>query len=419
MIPLLFSFQLLAADPLLQSPYHPSYMILQGANYGGHQADYLRRSQKMIYRAKKEIETAVETNQNLPDLFFKLLKTMAKERGDIAKDHKTEHAEEFGLRRDREAASESHTRLNKPGYTQYEKKVRAYLTTLVSKMRRSKHHFLEKKHSFTGQILGRTSLIEIEIFDKADIEKEGWLTAAGRLKRKLPEWFPSEICSTQYQTSSQKKQLYHALKRLWREDPKGYQWLEKGYNLPYFAPDLPPHYDKLKFPKINHPIEWMKTVLSLKTILAEVTVFFEINGKLQPLYGYFTALYQNQDDREEDLLTTMGNHSVPLLIHQRQFLIEETLKEVSTIFEQIVRWKGNDLTELKQLMALFRFEMGCMPFLRGSSAITEWLEAALYSYHQISYRFDEKRHADLEVYLNPLFSDFIKAYDSICILSLN
>jgi anaerobic ribonucleoside-triphosphate reductase len=112
----------------------------------------------------------------------------------------------------------------------------------------------------------------------------------------------------------------------------------------------------------------------------------------------------------------MVNHSVVMVIHQHESYLAETLKEVAEIFEGIIRWDGRDLSKLKRLMALLRYELVSMPFARGTAAITEWLESALYGYHKIQFQSDFHRMADLEAYVHPFFSDFLDAYNAITIL---
>ena len=89
------------------------------------------------------------------------------------------------------------------------------------------------------------------------------------------------------------------------------------------------------------------------------------------------------------------------------------LQEMASAFQKAVLWDRRDLFELKKLMALFRYGLVCMPFARGTAAITEWLEAALYEYHGVQFQCDRDRMIDLEAYVHPFFSDFLEVYNSM------
>jgi hypothetical protein len=385
-------------------------MIKQGANYGGRQSDYLKRARAMIARTEKAIHDAVENKQDLKDLFFTTLNGMGKERRKIARDHQTKTASEFGYRRDCDQYAHTAFTNFSNEYSKYGRKILAQLQGILSQMD-CDEWFELKKFVIKDSTFGRASSIKIEISEAEDLRKRGWFTKS--LDNQVPKWFPVELCRKDKHTSEEFARLFAGCKRFWIEDPKGYQWLKKGYDFQRLWSHFP---FSVKSGAIKGPVEWVEKLISQRSVLVEATVFFEINGKMLPLYGYITCLHRSLKQTNEDLLEKITRDCVAVVEHQSQFLIEETLKDLAHLFEQIICWDRSDLTELKRLMAFFRYEMACMPFHRGTAAITEWLEGALYGYHRIDYQYKGDCLADLEVYCNPLFSDFFKAYDSMCTL---
>ena len=53
-----------------------------------------------------------------------------------------------------------------------------------------------------------------------------------------------------------------------------------------------------------------------------------------------------------------------------------------------------------------------MPFIRGSAAIAEWLEAAIYHYHGFTeFHHSKTSLSDLEALTSLTLEDFMKRYD--------
>jgi hypothetical protein len=103
----------------------------------------------------------------------------------------------------------------------------------------------------------------------------------------------------------------------------------------------------------------------------------EMANKLFALSDFLTLV---EIDGKSDPIATMAKSDV-LLGHQDQYLIAAMLQENAQIFERALLWDKKDIQDLKNQVALFRYLFAhAMPFSRGSAAVGEWLEKAIYQY---------------------------------------
>ena len=142
-----------------------------------------------------------------------------------------------------------------------------------------------------------------------------------------------------------------------------------------------------------------------------VTQRLEINGKSYALSKYLTWMYR---DHREDPVEHMREWSIINVIHQDVCLIEDMLKEIGIIFSDIITWKTTDmLSSLKEKIGLLQYLFAhAMPYDRGSEAISEWLESALYRYHGYSLNRKKGKRVNLYAFaLDP--HQFIQQYPSM------
>jgi hypothetical protein len=153
---------------------------------------------------------------------------------------------------------------------------------------------------------------------------------------------------------------------------------------------------------------------NLKSHFALATVRLEINSKLFSLSRYLTWMYV---DEATDPVERMLQNSVVRIIHQDNFLIDDTLQAIAELFEKAVRWdnKTESLDELKRKVALFRFTYAhCMPCCRGDGAIGDWLELALYRFHGfVNTEYNHDKLACFETLSSLSLSRYLKRYNSI------
>jgi hypothetical protein len=142
---------------------------------------------------------------------------------------------------------------------------------------------------------------------------------------------------------------------------------------------------------------------SLNVIYVLTKVRCEINKKMYCLTQYLTRTYQ--DGRTDPVEQMRG---VPVVaLHHDRFLIQDTLKEIETIFQRAVLWnkETQDLKELTDDIGTMTYLFAhCMPFCRGSAAIGEWLQEAIYTSHGLEIN---STGYDLKAISSPTLDEFM------------
>lgn len=148
-----------------------------------------------------------------------------------------------------------------------------------------------------------------------------------------------------------------------------------------------------------------------------VTMHTEINGKMIPTNQLMTWAYQNYI---EDPFERMVKHSKLFILHQDPLFREESLAECTRLFVEILE-TGKSLEEkdLKEKMALFRYIFAHgMPYQRGSAAIGEWLEMAIYRHLGFSCSQPNREEpVDLAALTCFSFAEYLKKYNELTQIS--
>jgi|GEM_PF-2728240 hypothetical protein len=145
-------------------------------------------------------------------------------------------------------------------------------------------------------------------------------------------------------------------------------------------------------------------VLSIKNSLScnktklgpilQITTYLESAfDKRKILSDYFTGI-----NIDSSFFSAKEQHMQPIhFVHQAPFLIDETLDLVAEIFAKAFVWKKKiGLQYLTIHIGLIRYLLTHIaPFKRGSAAISDWIETALYRYHGFS-DFQPSRQTDLK-----------------------
>ncbi len=118
-----------------------------------------------------------------------------------------------------------------------------------------------------------------------------------------------------------------------------------------------------------------------------------------------------------DPVDQMTGRSIVAILHQDLFMTETMLDDIAKIFKNIIEWNGKKLKDLKDQIALFRYEHShAMPFKRGSSAVAEWFERALYGAHGMKVAYNPDKSVDLEALTSSL-KEFVDNYDTMITLT--
>lgn len=192
-----------------------------------------------------------------------------------------------------------------------------------------------------------------------------------------------------------------------------------------FFSDLSKNQHAMEKLKNNSPEDYKKLKVTLGMIAAQtcsearksdwvlITARSEINGQLYALSHYVTWMYRTFKD---DPVEHMKERSIISILHQDTFLIKPMLNDIAKVFKEAIEWNRENIKDLKERVALLQYELAhAMPFHRGSAAISEWIEMAIYEFHGYKLTYNPKKMVNLEA-LTSMLPDFVKNYDSLVTL---
>ena len=351
--------------------------------YGDQQEDYIKRTTEAAWDIVEQLKRSEK--KDLQVLFFRCLENLGALRRQIAHDHNTSSAELFGIRREEVAIPWVFTILDNQ-YRKYNEKLIGILLQHFKEMGLSQEY--QSVKTLEDKFLDRCTRFRIEIIEQSEIIKKNWCLPLGA----DPE-FRSNQEASEEKTSAKTVIDRNILQNLREHRPALYE-RQKMFvcllNLNCAFPEIPE-----------------KCHLYPGYILG--TSELEINGKMSALTQYFTWLSW---DETENVIDRMERCSKIMVFHHDIFQIEETLKDVAKLFEQAALWNPTTdaMRQLKDLVGLFRYELAhAMPFIRGSAAVGEILEASLYWFHGFS-SFRHSKPGDLEALTSMLLTDFMETY---------
>ncbi|GAB4187095.1 MAG: hypothetical protein Tsb0015_05490 [Simkaniaceae bacterium] len=298
----------------------------------------------------------------------------------------------FGKRRDHDDALISIcgiTSLSNP-YQEYNDKLLPILQKYLQPMKHTFKSFEETERKIQEEeCLGKKSSTDIQLFTFEKV-KEWSFTTSHEMYRKI-----CKICAI---TPQERRIEQHFM-----------EILQNKENLLKIKQNSFIDYRNLKITRMVEQIR--KDYEGRKSDWALITRRLEVNGKMYALSSYLVWLYR---DFQHDPIKQMKTRSIATLVHQDMFLIEPMLKEISAVFKQAMEWiEEEGLTELKNRVALLQYEFAhAMPFYRGSAAIGEWLEKAVYGYHGWQVHYNSEKMENLEALIYSL-KEFVGEYDSI------
>ncbi len=387
--------------------------------FGGQQSEYEQKATQIIQKAVKTIQTAVQQNSSLQNCFSEIVETFANERHSIAEGQETTKGQLFGIRRDKEetfSASPFFTVLN----CQYEEYGKRWIKNLCQYMKQMKHTnqaFTETSKKMSTQI----SSFAIEIYNEKRLEEEK-ITAEQANSDILKELGIPSTSSQEMKERQEKQERFYQNKQKVREFKKGYPqrymatqnrivltWLVKAFPSPNIT----------KYPDGSHDFDGNTSYRKSDFIFC-TSRGNNGNDQMVALSRYVTWTYRTFNDDPVDRLKKLSQEKkgiVVTVIHQDVFLIEPTLQRIASIFEQAMRWnkeRQNKDDLMKQVGKMRYLFAHCMPFYRGSAAIGEWLETAIY--HSLGFKhfcIDQNTLMDLEA-LTAFYEDnFLERYQKI------
>ncbi|MCX6990875.1 MAG: hypothetical protein NTX49_07435 [Chlamydiae bacterium] len=410
------------ASSLTSTSSHASYITERNpGKYGGRQEDYISQSHRAIEVATRQIGVGVSEGKDVTALFYEVLRDLSAARQNIAIAHGTNSAESFGRKRELPCTPEelargenaryigAFTLLDGEEYSEYNSLFLDRLQRALRTLRHDIRGFSQTTYEETKKVLGRVNKFSAEVLTGEVLLRLGTiptieeLNAAITIEGRKPENIIDFVNSRE------------AMLSLKSSAPDLDKRLRMSHYLKALAIECP---SPTKMATPSGEVIVAGNPGNLKSMYVLATNRLEVDGKLYAISQYLTWMYCNYS---EDPVDRMKRHSKVMVIHQDTFLIETTLKNIAKIFQEAILWNRDKegLTDLKNKVALLRYEFSHnMPFQRGSAAIAEWLEAAVYRYHG----FTEFRHVktsltDLEALTSLTVDDFMKRYDRTIIMA--
>lgn len=396
-----------------------SYMIERvPLKYGGHQEDYEKRVCLLKQWGAKEIKAAPQNESDLVLLFFRMLEKFTTERKTMALEHKTPRAEKFATRRDIEGTAEFYHTILADEYSEYNG---IYLTYLAENMRdmnldKMPDLDLDKKKSVNkykiikdSTCLGRSSSFEIELFEGDELSKKQWLAQVKG--NDFPSDFPKQLLEKARNnfTSKDFNQNRLAYKNIKNNHFELYKRIKMSLTFMEVQKEFP---TPQKIPLDNKgTCQFIGKEGNLKSFFVMGTARLTVNGKNYATTQCLTWLYR---DFQTNPIDRMLKYSTVILIHQDNFLIDDTLKEIALLFAKAVITNRENLQEIKNNTALVRYYMANnMAWERGSCSIAELFEGSIYGSFDLEIKYQSNKQIDLEALTKPLLSPFITNYDSM------
>jgi hypothetical protein len=158
-------------------------------------------------------------------------------------------------------------------------------------------------------------------------------------------------------------------------------------------------------PSVNAPSDWFLA-----------TVRFQIEGKMYPLTQYLTWLSRVAGRGSNNTAESMTQNSAVSMLHQDPLLIDSMLHAIAKIFKNTILIDHKNVKSLIAHVALFQYEFAhAMPFSRGSAAVSEWFERAIFMYHGFDVSYNQKKMVNLEALSTPA-NEFVSNYSSMITL---
>ncbi|WP_068468993.1 hypothetical protein [Candidatus Protochlamydia phocaeensis] len=405
---------------------NPSNYILsqEPLAYGGQQGDYIQKRDAAIARQLIYLEKAVEEKGDLKQFFHQALSSFAQTRHELAISHGTEEGHYFGRRRWDVLGDVSHTAIS-GRYGAFNSKITQFLSELLKnhiplKGRLQKNTFktetscLERKCSFEVEILDAQDLAERELdrLIPSYIEK---VQGDPNIKD-LPEIEQADVDDKNYPPTLKEQKIIDAFKQNFKYVKQKHAAFYIHGKFAYILREISnsfPYSQKILTPE---GVQIKKNADYLKSLFLFGKVRLEMNGKMYALSEYVT--WSHQDLRTDPVERI--KRSVVVIMHQDQFLIDETLEEIARIFEKAMQWDSStgDKQAFIQQVALIRYLFAhCMPYQRGSAAIGEWLEKLIYQAKGFACEHSSHTLGDMEALAAPLLPDFLKVYETTINLS--
>lgn len=224
---------------------------------------------------------------------------------------------------------------------------------------------------------------------------------------RLPEWYPFDLKEESDENLSkiEKEWLYLMDMELERTHPDIYRDFKFFDELSILQSDFPSH-ETFFLPNgesIDIPYD-----NNLKNMYVKGALSLHVGGETYETTKWLTWLFRDGKTPPE---VRMLERSSVNVIHMNQFYIDKTLKKIACLFAKAVCAGNDNLAEMQENVGLMRYYLAhCSPWERGSSAIGEALEGAVYNACGYDVWHNSNMTVDLEALSTPELSLFMKKY---------
>jgi Avirulence protein len=374
--------------------YCSRYFIKKNTNrFGSRQDEYLEHVDEVVKTTSENFCNAVDVGDDLTQIFHTTLDYLGERRHAIAVQHAHEKADLFGKKRvDASDVFMMYTTLNEV-YHEYNNILLPKIQKYLRNIPRTFREFKETE----AKVAGKSCMAKRTSTDIAILTAEKQAEFTIDFTRENYERL-CDICSIIPRDESQN--IITCFNSLITQDimaiikqksPIDYKRFKMIYVIQDIYEDFP-----------GKKSDWIV-----------VTPRCEIQGKMYALTQYLTWAHRTYQDDPIDYMTARKDPTVIALLHQDVFLVKDTLQDIANIFKQAIEWKSGETQELINLVGLINYLLAhTMPFKRGSAAIAEWLEMAIYRYHGLELQYDTKYSINMEALTLPL-DEFIDKYPAM------
>ena len=361
--------------------------------YGGVQNEYLQQVDLIVAGTSKKFHQAVSDKRNLQELFHEVLNFLGTERHRLAVEHGTKDADAFGFPRDQEKDFPSPfcaTPLSAP-YEEYNTKLMPFIYKHLNPLKRTLREFKQTELKVQEESYeGRKCSLEFSI-----------LTF-----EKVKDW-SIDLCYEEYKRFCKLCSI-NAVDESSYTHQDFFSLVNSKKAMLNLKQNSIEDYKKFKLSMLIGQIRNLYEGRKSDWVLA--TIRFEVDNKMYALSQYLTWLYR---DYSTDPFEHMKENSIISVVHQDPFLINPMLQDIAKIFQKVIEYRDGDVAKLKNTVALLQYEIAhAMPFKRGSAAISEWLEMAIYRYHGFKMTYNSGVMVNLEALtLTP--AQFVREYEKM------
>jgi len=376
---------------------------------------FQERSQKIV----NEIVADIKRSHDINDLFDYLIGTLGRKRYLLANASKVDHADQFGVRRDRKHFGIAYrTALG----SKYQTTSTAILDFIAKKLGGSLKEC--KEDSLSIKLLDRPtmdSILELigSYVDDYNNQKDSeeyyypkWIEQNSQkvhamnryfLLREIIEYYPSLDDNLKLLNALKLKDNTNEIARAMTENETCYQNVLSAIGEDYHKKIVKFYNgDKLEIAKY---VEDEVNKNSRDTYVA-AKIYLQIGEEKVVAAQYLTWL---NSSLKEDPLERMKCRSKVWICHLSTDLISKVLKDIQSVFCKAIQC--NDLENLIPLMGEFRFKFAfACPYQRGSASIAEWFEKAIYLSKDYELSYKDGHQIDLKAFETPCLPPFLEKY---------